>query len=464
MQVFLTPEYLAFLKENLKGRSIAKPLLYSSDALFFHTSNRDYPRFCLSLRADFPGAYLSRERNDSHSLDSAFYSVIRKELSNCFVDDIEIIGEDRILRFRLLRQNEVYKEEVLHLYLEMIPNHANLILAKDDDMILAVYRMIPFPNERLLYRGVRYLPPKREDMKPLVTTLSPEELNARYLKEEEKLTERRRNDRFKPLLSSLKRDLKSEIRKLDAIQKDEEEASLHLNDNEFGDAIYVRYDEIQKGDESFEFEGKRIPLDPKKSPSENADAFYKKAKKAKRTIALSEENREKTQKEIERLQSLLLILQEADENALEAYMTPASKNAKESSKSRFPNLSAASLPYYVEKDGIRYAYGKNAKQNDVLTFLLAKKNQYWFHLKEGTGNHLVIRSDLPLTDEMIRTASELLLLLANKESGDIVYLLRGELRKGSVPGEAIYRHNQSVYLKSIREESKTLLEHEKRYS
>lgn len=74
----------------------------------------------------------------------------------------------------------------------------------------------------------------------------------------------------------------------------------------------------------------------------------------------------------------------------------------ESKKVKFPDIKK------MEIDGYTIQYGRDAKSNDHLTFIVAENEDIWFHVKGVPGSHVVIRvrENLP-TPEVIKYAAEL---------------------------------------------------------
>lgn len=48
--------------------------------------------------------------------------------------------------------------------------------------------------------------------------------------------------------------------------------------------------------------------------------------------------------------------------------------------------------------------GKNAKDNDILTFQIAKDGDMWFHVEEYSGSHVILRSNNITKQEIKKTA------------------------------------------------------------
>ena len=58
---------------------------------------------------------------------------------------------------------------------------------------------------------------------------------------------------------------------------------------------------------------------------------------------------------------------------------------------------------------------KNNIQNNYLTHTLANKNDYFFHVKDAPGSHVIVRTN-NLTDELIGLAAQLAAYYSNYHS------------------------------------------------
>lgn len=74
----------------------------------------------------------------------------------------------------------------------------------------------------------------------------------------------------------------------------------------------------------------------------------------------------------------------------------------ESKKDKFPDIRK------LEVDGYTIQYGRDAKSNDYLTFIVADEEDIWMHVKGVPGSHVVIRvrENLP-TPEILKYAADL---------------------------------------------------------
>ncbi len=155
-----------------------------------------------------------------------------------------------------------------------------------------------------------------------------------------------------------------------------------------------------------------IDLDIKYDIITNSQRYYKKYQKMKTAIHYIEEQLKLAESEIEYFEMLLAQLKCASINdAIEIkqelienrYLLDAPLKSKKKAK---PNY----LTYIVE-DTLIYV-GKNNLQNEYLTHKLAKSTDYWFHVQNASGSHVIVSTN-ELTENLCRTAA---MLAANYSS------------------------------------------------
>jgi predicted ribosome quality control (RQC) complex YloA/Tae2 family protein len=459
--------YVASLKNIVVGRHLAHPLFYTDSCLFFHLSGEKYHRFVIALDDAEPRFYPAEGGLDVPSLESKFLDQIKKDLANAYLVDLEQMNGDRVVKFSLTIINSVFKEEGRSLYLELIPHHANLIETDLQDQVIAAYRPGEMSDERPLLKGMSYLLPEKKDFaeeNPVPFSCSDYLTHCLLL--ESTLADKRKKDRFGFVLDQLKRRQRLAERKIKAIEGDIANAKTYENDGLYGDYIFTEYSSFAPKATSFIYEGKQISLDPSRSLAKNAELFYKRAKKAKETIKLSQQNLLAAEQERLDAASALQQISAADEEGLEnlakeldLHPQNPSKNKKEK---EWRGLSHESLPYGIEKEGTKILFGKSAKQNDCLTFLFdTAKEHYWLHIMGNSGSHVMIKKDNPSSDE-IRTAAEICLLNSNQVDGEVMLTKRSNVRKGQLMGQAIVKDFQTLRIDTIRPETIALLKSAKK--
>lgn len=442
------------LQNEIKGTYLQGFNEFDQDSYFWILSDKRKLVFCLS--SSFPRVYLGGASLTQTSLNTVFASTMRKLLSHARVLEVHAEPNERILYFELERTNEVYKKEKVTLVFEMLPAKPRLLLLDDNKKIIISTHYASLESKRPLLRNMVYTLPEKGNFTPkLGEPFDYEAYQQKCLEEENSLLQARKKTRFKETYRLVKNRLKTAQRKIAAIEKDIEEAKLHEGDAIYGDAIYTDFASFHKGDESFLYEGKVIPLDPKKSPQENAAAFYKRAKKAKVTLEQSSLHLQEAKEEAENALTLLSLLDTLDGAALEE-LGPSLGLLSNGKEKKIQGT--ALLPYEVKDGKTRILFGKNAKQNDFLSFLYSSdKDLLWFHILQGPGAHAILYSVNPSKEE-ISLACQIALLASSKTMGEIMYTEKKNIKRGSYPGQAIVKTFQSAYFPSVSEKAKALYE------
>ena len=95
--------------------------------------------------------------------------------------------------------------------------------------------------------------------------------------------------------------------------------------------------------------------------------------------------------------------------------------------------------------------GKNNTQNDYITTKLAEKSDWWFHVKNLPGSHVLMQcnGDEP-SEKDFTEAAEIAAYYSKAEGNNIAvdYTLAKHVKKptGSKPGYVIYHVNWSAYV------------------
>lgn len=197
----------------------------------------------------------------------------------------------------------------------------------------------------------------------------------------------------------------------------------------------------------------KIPLDTQLNAQENAQKYFAKYNKLKRTFeALTDLTRE-TYQEIEHLESISAAL---DISVKEEDLVPIKEELmeygfikKRAFGAKKPKIT--SKPYhYRSSDGFDIYVGKNNYQNEEVTFKIANGSDWWFHSKGVPGSHVVVRCEgKELPDRTFEEAAALAAYYSKgrgNEKVEIDYIQRKHVKKaaGGAPGFVIYHTNYSM--------------------
>ena len=128
-----------------------------------------------------------------------------------------------------------------------------------------------------------------------------------------------------------------------------------------------------------------IPLDDTLSIMDNANYYFKKYQKARNAAKQAAIHLADTQEELEYLQSLLASLDnvttkvEAEEIKQELQESGYLKAPVVKKKGKTSSSQETSKPSKIIYEGWEIYFGKNNKQNDLLTMKMAQKEDTWLH-------------------------------------------------------------------------------------
>lgn len=199
-----------------------------------------------------------------------------------------------------------------------------------------------------------------------------------------------------------------------------------------------------------------IPLDPTKTPQENAQRYFGKYNKQKRTFEALSELSEETKDDITYLESvqtaLDIALSEDDLAGIKEELVNAGyiKRKFTRKKTKIKNTPL----HYISSDGYHMYVGKNNLQNDDLTFNFAVGNDWWFHAKQAPGSHVIVKTNGDeLPDNTFEEAGRLAAYYSSmrgSEKVEIDYVEKKHVKKpkGSKPGFVVYYTNYSLVIDS----------------
>lgn len=213
--------------------------------------------------------------------------------------------------------------------------------------------------------------------------------------------ERDRKERLREKSRDLSRVISSNTerlsKKLDMFRKQKEENESREIMSLYGQLVTANIYRIKKGDTVLEAEDYStqtkitVPLDPMKTPSENAQNYFRLYRKSKTANEHIESESKKAAAELSYILSVSDSLSrcetaaEADEIRDELIAGGYIKTAGTRKKQREHKFLE-----YISSDGIRITAGKNNLQNDELRKQCSKKD-IWFHVRDAAGAHVVLR-------------------------------------------------------------------------
>lgn len=337
-----------------------------------------------------------------HPFPKETFHPLAGTLINSRLEAMELLNQDRILQLSFQRNGARF-----FLIGEFFTKHPNYYLLDDQKDILFSL----FPAKQRSYQ----LPPAPSIPHADSVILSHQEIQE-YCPplEKEFQFQQEKNSIQAKLQKQLKNmakrhaQLKEELARCQSWEQIQHEADL-LKNNYFrlqkGMSSIVVWDWIKNQDVE-------IALDSTKAPQELLKSYYVRCRKMQ--VALPHLLRQ-----IEKIGEKTTQLQKALDHLNEIVSSDSLQLFKES---YFPSMETKqkkiqpkekNLPYieYESATGMKIWVGKNARQNEVLTFSLAKGSDWWLHVSGYSGSHVVIRAfkDKEPDDQTLQDALQLAL-------------------------------------------------------
>ena len=198
-----------------------------------------------------------------------------------------------------------------------------------------------------------------------------------------------------------------------------------------------------------------IELDSRLSPSANAQRMYKRYNKCKNAERELTVQIEKAERELAYIYSVFDALAHA-ENASDLVEIRdelyTSGYASKMKNYRPQKRKSTAHMTFKTTDGYTVLCGKNNIQNENITFNLAHKSDYWFHVKNKAGSHVVMLCNGEEPDAINFTeAAEIAAYYSSLQGGVSVpvdYTFAKNVKKiqGANPGLVIYHTNWTAYV------------------
>ena len=247
-----------------------------------------------------------------------------------------------------------------------------------------------------------------------------------------------------------------------AIQETELEATYDRERlRQLGDIVTANIHKIKKGQttvscEDFYDEDMKIidiPISPILSPQQNAARFYKDYTRMKNAEKELTKQLELGEHELFYLKSVLEELSRAQTDAeleeirrelQEGGYIRADAGKKKMKQSKVPPMR------FESTDGYPIYVGRNNRQNEELTFRLARKDDIWCHASKVHGSHVIIScGGTTPPDDTITQAAQLAAYYAETSGGqnipvDVTAVKQVKKILGGKPGMVIYHSYKTV--------------------
>ncbi len=320
--------------------------------------------------------------------NAPFDVVLFKRFNRCEIEDVSLVGEDKILRFTTV-QKGAYKEIRSFLQFEFTGKYTNIIILDEEEIVLEALRHIDlFSSFREVRVGQKLLAPPNA---PFVAKEYPIANIESFLEETYTARVDARLDIVKKQkLAFLEKKL-SRLRRLFGSLEDENALKEEAQKNEYlGQLILANLHLLKPYQNPLhvsDFEGNSLEIQLDSlfaTPSDIAKYFFKLSKKAKQKAKNLYRERASLQEKITFLQHFEQIVQNAQDLSKIELLFPAKKQEKKVRQSE------SIEQFFI--DGYKVMIGKSEKGNIEL-LQKAKAKDTWLHLKERPSAHVIIVSD-----------------------------------------------------------------------
>ena len=194
-----------------------------------------------------------------------------------------------------------------------------------------------------------------------------------------------------------------------------------------------------------------IKLDPALSPARNAQKYFTRYKKLRDSIKHVNEQIKIAKENLRYFDSIQTAIDNADPQDIDQINDELINQGyiRKQKKNRLrKKITERNLNEFKLSSGKHVLVGKNNYQNDWLTLKKANKSDYWFHVKNVPGSHVILRDDQP-SDQDIKEAAEIAAFFSKgKDSAHVQvdYVQDKKVKKpnGAKPGFVIYTGQNSI--------------------
>jgi len=277
------------------------------------------------------------------------------------------------------------------------------------------------------------------------------------------------------LLKLLNTNIERCLRKLSLQQQELDKSSHSSTFRLYGELITANIHNIPKGSSKAILTNYytnnstniTVPLNENLSAERNAQIYFKKYKKAKRTYENTVKQLKKTKEELTYLESIFSLLENSlSIDEINDIKEELIQQGYIKQKKVTPQMRNANKPIpvrYKSSDGICIYAGRNNLQNDYLTLKMASSKDIWLHTRNIPGTHVIIKKTVKnIPDSTIEEAALIAACHSKSKYSSNVPVDYTEIKNvkkppGAKPGMVIYDNFKTVFVTPDEEKIKNLL-------
>jgi len=432
----------------------------------------------ISVDDDSSRLHLVRSKQKNPQVPYGFVSMLRANLEPARLQKVSHIEGDRVVMFHFdsLAHGEI---ENFCLVVELTGRHANAFLLDSDDKILGLLRYNHSRKRKLLPQST-YTPPLKCEAKEVEIRY---ELSAGEFQHNHaadlffgvNATKEIKRRRKKKLLDHIKRSLKRIKSTEKALERDLIKTDRSPELRLWADLLQINFTAIKPGMEQIVLpdvinansDDVAITLDRKLRPQKNISRLYEKAKKLERGGPKILARMEAIADEKDHLERLQELLQEDDSvevvKRISAKLGLKDESERKLTKAQQQFEKAPPFRRFISESGQEIRVGRNAKENDRLTFGMSKGDDFWFHASGYAGSHVTVpmKKNAMIDNATLIDAATLAAHYSKARGGsvEVDYTRARYLRKPSKrqPGQVVFSRHKSLFINPDDERIRRLM-------
>ncbi|MFC1851748.1 NFACT family protein [candidate division CSSED10-310 bacterium] len=297
-------------------------------------------------------------------------------------------------------------------------------------------------------------------------------------------SEKQRQYELENLQRTLLKNYQKQTRKIERtiskLEKEKSEANKCSLYRKYGDLILSQLPSVHPGKEvtlpdifSESATEITISLDPSLTAVENARKYYKLSSKLKRRNATIAQRIADFRSRLLHLEKMMN--QISDSSDLEYLKNKSfdlqvtSDHGKKSALKKKLKTRHEPFHRFLSSDGWQILVGRDKKENDLLTIKEANSDDFWFHVRQGRGSHVVVKNPKRLSALPQKTLIEAAMLAGhyskarNDQAIDVMVTQKKYIRKpkGFAPGLVLVEKEKNIRVEMIQETVRFLLNSKK---
>lgn len=478
---------VSLLAPRLEGARIIRTDQLDRWTLGFDARNGPH-RLWLVVSAD-PRAcriHLSSVRPRSGLGFSPLLQVLRDHFTGARIVGLEQAPGDRIVTLSVQSRDQLLAANRYRLVLELTGLHANMIFVDASDRILGLVRPVRTAR-RELHVGGCYTLPEPPPPRPCANRFAAQAaagdvavlsraIEAWYERDKRREEQARETEAVHALLRGLRQAVECQEADIEQTLSDADAAD---DLRRKGELLMAILPSLERGRTSVStpdlFDPAQtpveIPLDPLLSPKENAERYFKRYKKLKAARVRLADRLAEARGRLAKVDTLV-----GEVNASETPVDRAWVERRLKALGLRPPVSArAEKPRppgpkpprrFIAASGHEILVARNQKQNEELTFRIARGNDIWVHLADWPGPHAVVRRTTrgeEVSQSALRDAAHLVVHFSRIRGAtlaDIVYTDRKYVQKarGGKTGAVNYANVKRLAVKIDPARTRALLD------